>query len=214
MIDLNAIIRQLLANGQAVQALLETIPYDQAVWKPDANTWSLAQTMDHLYNEERGDFRAHIQEILSQPQVAWGAMQPPGSQITSLKQGLTDFLRERAASITWLRGLEGANWDTALTASFGPQNEQVTLRAGDRAGRLGGARSPAPAPDQRAAVRLERPPGPTVQGGLRRGMVKAHDPHHTCSGNPRGSLALSYRRDAGPAALTCSKAPFPTARSW
>jgi len=131
MIDLNDIIRQLTANAQAVQALLETVSYDQAVWKPDAETWSLAQTMDHLYNEERGDFRAHIQEILSQPQVAWGAMQPPWSQITSLKQGLTDFLREREDSITWLRGLAGANWETALTASFGPDNEQVTLRAGD-----------------------------------------------------------------------------------
>ena len=29
------------------------------------------------------------------------------------------------------RELEGADWDVALTASFGPNNEQVTLRAGD-----------------------------------------------------------------------------------
>ena len=131
MINLDEIIRMLLANAQAMRAMVETLPDEQASWKPNPETWNMHEVLEHVYNEERGDFRAHLQEMFRQPPLAWGALQPKWNPTSGCAQALPLFLAEREASIAWLRGLAGPNWDASLTATFGPDNEVITLRAGD-----------------------------------------------------------------------------------
>lgn len=89
----------------------------------------MAQVMEHLYNEERIDFRQHLREMLSDPPQPWGAFHDKYVPMTSCRQALDAFLREREASIAWLEALPSPDWDITSQATF--VDETVTLRAGD-----------------------------------------------------------------------------------
>jgi len=132
MLNLAETTRRLTANAAAIRALVETISAEQADWKPDADTWSMKEVMEHVYNEERVDFRRHLREIFSDPPLAWGAGEPrEWLKIDTCLQGLESFLIERQFSLAWLFALETPDWDRSLEASFGPENEKMVLRAGD-----------------------------------------------------------------------------------
>jgi hypothetical protein len=126
MIDNADIIRQLTVNAEAIRALIERIPPEQARWKPDAETWSMQEVMAHLYNEERIDFRKHLKEMLNDPPLPWQVFDPSLLvEVKDLREALDGFLRERADSLAWLKALEAPNWDASLPAPWG------TISAGD-----------------------------------------------------------------------------------
>jgi hypothetical protein len=126
MRDISAITRQLAASAQAMRALLETVPPEQAEWKPDAQTWSLKETMQHLYNEERLDFRKHLREMFHVPPQPWGESKPKDEiAVESLAQALDGFLTEREVSLAYLRGLAAADWEITFQAPWG------ALKVGD-----------------------------------------------------------------------------------
>ncbi len=88
----------------------------------------------HLYDEEREDFREHLDFILHRQNQAWHPIDPPG-WVKSCKYNEQDFramkekfIGERSKSLDWLKGLSGADWDTSYTSPFG------TLTAGDMLG--------------------------------------------------------------------------------
>ena len=98
MINLEEIIRQLTCNAQAMRLLVETISEEQAQWQPDPETWSMQAVMEHLYNEERIDFRKHLKEIFSDPPQPWGKYSPTEYiSVKSCRQALEGFLQERQA---------------------------------------------------------------------------------------------------------------------
>ena len=130
MIDIKEIIRQLTANAAAMRALVQTISDEQAQWKPNPDTWSMTEVWSHVYNEEKGDFRAHIHEILSDPPQPWGALQPPWTPVADYRKALEGFLTEREASISWLKLLDKPDWSATARAQFGP-SEVLVLSAGD-----------------------------------------------------------------------------------
>jgi hypothetical protein len=132
MIDIHKIIRQLSVNALALRCLVESISEEQAQWKPDAETWSLQEVMEHFYNEERIDFRKHLQEMFSDPPQPWGRFNPADYvTVKSCHQALESFLTEREASMAWLKALPSPNWDKTLQASFSPEDEVLILSAGD-----------------------------------------------------------------------------------
>ena len=132
MINLDEFIRQLRANAAAVRALVEGISAEQAQWKPDADSWSMREVMEHLYNEERLDFRQHLKEMLSDPPQPWGRFNPEAYlSIKSCGHGLEGFLVERQASIEWLTALQDVDWDVTIEAVFGPEDEKLIFHAGD-----------------------------------------------------------------------------------
>jgi hypothetical protein len=130
MIDIADITRQLTVNGQAMRALLHSVSDEQAQWQPDPDSWRLMQVMDHIYNEERLDFKAHIKEILNDPPLPWGGLAGQRLSGASLQQVLETFLDERESSIAWLTSLKSPDWDARISAQFGPE-DTVVLRAGD-----------------------------------------------------------------------------------
>ena len=125
MIDLPEIIRQLDLQGQAIRMLAQTFSEEQADWKPSAETWSLREVMEHLYNEERLDFRRHLKGM-------FGELKPPAQrlEVESAREGLEGFLAERQASLGYLAGLREPDWGIRKEFRFGP-NETMTLSAGD-----------------------------------------------------------------------------------
>jgi len=88
--------------------------------------------MEHIFNEERIDFRKHIKEMLSDPPQPWGEFRHEEYiSVEGCRQALECFLSEREASIAWLKALESPDWDTKSQAPFGPLSANITLSAGD-----------------------------------------------------------------------------------
>lgn len=132
MINLEEHIRQLSSNAEAMRELMQTVSVEQAAWKPNPETWSLKEVMEHIYNEERLDFRKHLKEMFSRPPQTWKqSSRDEFTSFESYRQALEGFLGERDASIAWLRGLEAPDWETASHATFGPGDAVITLKAGD-----------------------------------------------------------------------------------
>ncbi|HNT75413.1 MAG TPA: DinB family protein [Anaerolineae bacterium] len=121
--------RALAHDADVIGALLADISPEQAQWKPDADTWSLLEIINHLYDEEREDFRAHLDQTLHG--LPWSGI-APFEWITErrynerdLAASLQAFLTERRASLAWLDSLAAPNWDAFIALHFGD------LRAGD-----------------------------------------------------------------------------------
>jgi len=131
MIKLEDIIHQLTVNAEGICALAGTISDEQATWKPTPETWCMKDVMEHFYNEERIDFRMHLQEMLSDPPQAWGSAQHEGYiSVESFKEAIERFLRERESSMLWLKDLNTIDGDIKTSAKFGP-DETITLSTGD-----------------------------------------------------------------------------------
>ena len=132
MIDIREIVRQLAANAATIRAQVQGVSDEQAQWSPNAETWSINQVMEHVYNEERIDFRKHLKEMLSDPQQPWARFRPDEYvSIVDRRQALDRFLGEREASIAWLEALRSPDWDRKSEIRFGPDNERMALSAGD-----------------------------------------------------------------------------------
>jgi uncharacterized damage-inducible protein DinB len=125
MIDLPEIIRKLASQGEAISALTQTFSDEQTTFKPGPETWALKDVMEHLYNEERGDFIKHLKGMFGEPPPPRGHV-----AVESARQGLEAFLAERQASLKWLAALQAPDWETKTELRFGP-NETLTLSAGD-----------------------------------------------------------------------------------
>ena len=132
MLNIDEIIRQLTGNAEVMRALVQTFSKEQAQWKPNLETWSLKEVMEHIYNEERLDFRKHLKEMLNDPPQPWGESRQEAYQsVEDCRQALEGFLNERKASIAWLRGLESPDWEAASPTPFGPAGDVLILKAGD-----------------------------------------------------------------------------------
>ncbi len=118
-------IKQLANQADSIRSLCGGISEAQARWKPEADSWSMLEVINHLYDEERQDFRAHLDDLLHRPDEPWRALDPQGwvSQRRynerDLEQSLSNFLREREQSLVWLKDLSAPNWQAACPTPFG-----------------------------------------------------------------------------------------------
>ena len=111
--DPSHLAARLEANAGVFRHLLAGVAAEQARWKPSAEKWSLLEVVNHLADEERDDFRSRLDLTLHRPGEEWPPIDPPRWAIErrynerELAASLQDFLREREASVAWLRGLRG-----------------------------------------------------------------------------------------------------------
>lgn len=129
--DHKLIASSMASNAKRIHALLQCVSLEQARWRPDPESWSLLEVINHLYDEEREDFRVRLSIILSDPEQPWPPIDP-GGWVTERRynerdpeRSLQGFLDERQASLEWLNGLESPNWEAVCETPFG------TMRAGD-----------------------------------------------------------------------------------
>jgi hypothetical protein len=115
------IINKLEANASTFKSLLENISEEQAQWKPSVEKWSLLEIINHLYDEEREDFRQRIKNIFEDPNKEWAPI-APAEWVTEreyskrdIKASLNNFLEERKISIDWLKSLDSPNWSAIHT---------------------------------------------------------------------------------------------------
>ena len=129
--DIFFLTRQLTDNAARIEALVRGVSPQEASWKPDRDTWSILEVVNHLYDEEREDFRVRLDIILNRPHEPWPGIDPEGWVVErqynerDLEESVHNFLNERNASLEWLRTLDDPDWDTPYQAHFG------SIRAGD-----------------------------------------------------------------------------------
>lgn len=129
--NVDGCIQQMTDNAERIRVLVQGVSDEQARWRPDADAWSIVEVVNHLYDEEREDFRVRLDIILHRPADKWPAIDPQGwvrkrnYNERDIEASLQNFLAERHASLEWLRGLSSPDWDTEYEAHFGP------IRAGD-----------------------------------------------------------------------------------
>ena len=118
-------ISQLNKNAERIAALVADIPDEQARWKPDSDSWSILEVLNHLYDEEREDFRVRLDIIWYRPDEPWPPIDPEGwvgerkYNQRDLQVSLRNFLAERKDSLAWLESLGALNWDIDYTSPFG-----------------------------------------------------------------------------------------------
>ncbi len=104
-------------NAARILALTVGVSTDEARWKPSETSWSLLEVMNHLWDEEREDFRQRIDYLVHRPGEAFPPIHP-SDWVTSRSYNTKDwdetvagFLGERRKSIEWLRTLSVPDWD-------------------------------------------------------------------------------------------------------
>jgi hypothetical protein len=118
-------IEKLSSQAGIICSLTEGVMDEQACWKVDPNTWSVLEIINHLYDEEREDFRAHLDFILHRPDHPWPRIDPQGwvsdrqYNKRDLSESLNNFLKERQNSLVWLKALSSPEWDIEGQAPFG-----------------------------------------------------------------------------------------------
>ena len=129
--DLDRLLPQMEQDAKRVHALARGVSDEQARWKPDSDTWSILEVVNHLLDEERYDFRVRLDYTLHRPGEPWPPIDP-GGWVTErrynqreLDASLAQFLSERKDSIAWLRALPPPDWDATYEAPWGP------IQAGD-----------------------------------------------------------------------------------
>lgn len=129
--ELETIVEQMASQARAIEALVRDISDEQARWKPSAGRWSILEVVNHLHDEEREDFRAHLDLLLHHPGEPWFGIDPEGwvterrYNEQDMAQSLGEFLRAREESLAWLKGLSAPDWQAVYKAPFGP------IRTGD-----------------------------------------------------------------------------------
>ena len=129
--NFDSLYLELVDSTTMIQALLSGVSQEDAQVKPAANSWSILETLCHLYDEERLDFRPRLDALLHAPDQEWPPIEPEawvtsrnynGRDLHDVKQR---FFAERSKSLDWLKGLRDADWSASRLGPSGP------LSAGD-----------------------------------------------------------------------------------
>lgn len=121
----------LLQNSERIRSLVQGVPMEQVQWKPDSDSWSILEVINHLLDEEREDFRARLNIILHDPDRKMPPIDPEGWVVErkyndrNLNESLEEFLSERKVSLEWLETISEPDWEASYQMSFG------LIRAGD-----------------------------------------------------------------------------------
>lgn len=128
------ITNQLKNNKLTFQGLLEGIKPEMIHWRQAKDKWNLLDIVCHLYDEERDDFKFRVKWLLDRP----GETPPPFNPLDWVEQHdyknqdygvmLDKFIKERKASIEWLKSLENPKWDNSFEHSkLGPLSAKYFL---------------------------------------------------------------------------------------
>ncbi len=129
--NFDALYLELVDSTNMIMALLAGISEEEARIKPAADSWSVLEVICHLYDEEREDFREHLDFILHRQDQSWHPIDTlrwvteRKYNEQNLREMKEKFFGERSKSLDWLKGLEGVNWDISYTTPY------RTMTAGD-----------------------------------------------------------------------------------
>lgn len=129
--EFKTLYQELTQSTQMIRSLLAGISQEEAQIKPSPGRWSILEVVCHLYDEEREDFREHLDFILHRQDEEWHPISPFAwvklrkYNQQNFSKVKNNFFRERTKSLTWLKSLKNTNWDTKYT------NKKRSITAGD-----------------------------------------------------------------------------------
>src|ERR687891_342308 len=89
--EFNALYQELQNSTEMIRALLAGIAQEEAQIKPNPKYWSILEVVCHLYDEEREDFREHLDWILHCQNEEWHRIDPQG-WVTERKYNQQNFV--------------------------------------------------------------------------------------------------------------------------
>ncbi|HQY89413.1 MAG TPA: DinB family protein [Tepidisphaeraceae bacterium] len=110
--NFNRLVDQLERFRNILPVLVDGIDPIDLRWKPDSGAWSILEVICHLSDEEMDDFRTRLKLTLESPTASWPRIDPPKWAIERRyneqepSEATKRFVREREASIRWLRSIE------------------------------------------------------------------------------------------------------------
>lgn len=113
------LITQLAEHLNTFTSLFTHCEEEHIHWKPLPEKWSLLEVVNHLYDEEREDFRYRLKAVLEHSTTPWPPIAPQkwvterAYSTRNYESSVTNFLTERTASITWLQGLANPDWNAS-----------------------------------------------------------------------------------------------------
>jgi hypothetical protein len=123
--EFHTLYSELQNSTEMIRSLLLGITQQEAEVKPNPTSWSILEVVCHLYDEEREDFREHLDFILHRQNEEWRVIDPQG-WVTGRKYNEQDFFEmqkkffaERKQSLEWLSALLDPNWETTYTSQYG-----------------------------------------------------------------------------------------------
>jgi hypothetical protein len=132
--SLTACARSLERSALAIGALARGVTsVEEARFRPDPQSWSVLEVVNHLLDEEREDFRRRLEHTLRGDSTLWPPIDPQGwvseraYNERDLLPSLEAFLAEREASVKWL----GTMGEVDLTITY--EHPLGPMRAGDLA---------------------------------------------------------------------------------
>jgi uncharacterized damage-inducible protein DinB len=121
----NALYRELQNSTEMIRALLFDISQEDAQTRPTSESWSILEVICHLYDEEREDFREHLDFILHRQNEQWHRIDPQG-WVTERKYNEQNFVEmqekffaERKQSLDWLTEMSNSDWDLTYVSQYG-----------------------------------------------------------------------------------------------
>lgn len=69
-------IAHLRENSEIIRIMVQDVADETAHHKPDGTSWSILEVINHLYDEEREDFRERLDQILHRPDEPWSQIDP------------------------------------------------------------------------------------------------------------------------------------------
>jgi hypothetical protein len=123
--DLDSLLAQMNLHAGSIHSLTLGLSDEQARWKPEPEAWSILEVVNHLYDEEREDFRVRVDYILHHPDLPWPPINPGGWVVErgynqrELGQSVLSFLEERRKSLEWLKGLMDPDWNASVKSALG-----------------------------------------------------------------------------------------------
>jgi hypothetical protein len=122
--EFSILYQELQYSTEMIRALLAGVAPEAARLKPNAESWSILEVVCHLYDEEREDFREHLDFILHRQNEQWHAIDTEGwvTQRNYNEQNFAEmqekFFVEREKSFAWLKGLQNPDWEQTITTEY------------------------------------------------------------------------------------------------
>lgn len=117
--------QELVNSTEIIRALTANISQEEAQIKPTPEAWSILEVICHLHDEEREDFREHLDFILHRQNEEWHRIDPQDWAVSRKynEQNFVDmqikFFEERRKSLDWLIDQSDVDWDTTYTSEYG-----------------------------------------------------------------------------------------------
>jgi hypothetical protein len=123
--EFKTLYQELQNSTEMIRALLSGITQEESQVKPSPESWSLLEVVCHLHDEEREDFREHLDFILHRQHEEYHAIDPQ-AWVTeryyneqSFVEMQEKFFAERKRSLEWLGGLPDLDWETTYSSEYG-----------------------------------------------------------------------------------------------